>query len=333
MENGEQKFQFIVPESQSKIRLDKFLTEKLKRISRSRLQVLIAEAYITVNGNPTKASHLILPHEKIEVVIPKSRESEILPEDIPLKIVYEDRHLLVVNKDAGMVTHPAFGNLTGTLVNALMYHCQGLSSVGDVKRPGIVHRLDKDTSGLLVVAKDDYTHQRLSSQFSKRTIERQYQAVVWGHFHQLSGSIESHLARSIKDRTKIVTATRGKKAVTNYQVIKQYPLVSLVSLRLETGRTHQIRVHLSFKGHPVLGDKTYGGIRKQINSLNQKDKLLALKLLQIMPRQALHAKTLGFLHPIKNEFLRFDSELPSDMQNLVNYLQELTKPSYQSNFQ
>ena len=323
-QNEGEKLQLIVPENQSKIRLDKFLSQKFDKTTRSRLQKLISEAHITINGNPTKASHLILPHEKIEIYFPKPQQTEILAENIPLNIVYEDDYLLVVNKPAGMVVHPASGNKAGTLVNALLHHCKQLSGIGGVKRPGVVHRLDKDTSGLLVVAKEDYTHHQLSSQFSNRTTEREYYAIVWGNFRNTSGRIESKIARNTHDRTQMtVSEARGKKAITNYEVIKQYPLTSLLSVKLETGRTHQIRVHFSYRGHPVLGDQTYGGKQKQIISLNQKSKNLAMEILWLMPRQALHAKVLGFLHPVSKKYLRFDSELPLDMKNLVNYLEKI----------
>lgn len=320
VENNESKFQFIVPADQSKIRLDKYLSQRLERVSRTKLQKLIDEEKVTVDGKPIKASHLVLPDEFIEVTLPKPKPIDISPENIPLNIIYEDENLIVVNKEVGMVVHPAFGNMRRTLVNALLYHGNKLSVIGGSRRPGIVHRLDKDTSGLLVVAKDDYTHQQLAAQFSNRTIEREYHAVVWGHFQHTSGRIESPIARSIRDRRKMVLHPRGKVAITNYRVIEQYPLSSLLSLRLETGRTHQIRVHLSSKGHPVLGDKTYSSQPRLLNSLNQKKQKLAMELFQLMPRQALHAKTLGFLHPITNEFLRFDSELPQDMKNLLSYL-------------
>jgi len=324
VEIRENTYQFVVPQHQAKIRLDKYLCEIFTTISRSYLQKLIEESFITVNGKSAKASHLILPSEKIEVTFPKPKISEIQPENIPLTIVYEDENLLVINKSAGMVVHPAYGNMTGTMVNALLYHCRTLSGIGGVKRPGIVHRLDKDTSGLLVVAKDDYTHQQLSLQFSNRTIEREYFAIVWGAFSEPSGRIESLLTRSTRDRTKIVsTKNRGKHAVTHFQVLDYYNPVSLIFLKLETGRTHQIRVHLSSMGHPVVGDATYGGRNKQIIPLNQQQKKTALEILRLMPRQALHAKMLGFSHPVTNKFLAFNSDLPSDIQELIRYLKQL----------
>ena len=313
-----------MPCNHERIRLDVYLSTHLEKISRSRLQKLIENKNISVNGAPVKASYAVHGDDVIDVILPKPEPSDAVAEDIELDIVYEDEYLLVINKDAKMVVHPAFGNKSGTLVNALLHHCDNLSGIGGVMRPGIVHRLDKGTSGLLVVAKDDYTHQFLSNQFSSRTVEREYHAVIWGHFREKSGRIEGNIARSMKDRTKMVLAAdRGKEAATNYSVVEEFPLASLISLRLETGRTHQIRVHMASKGHPVLGDRTYGGRSKQLSSLNQIRQKLALNLLRIMPRQALHARTLGFTHPKTSRRMRFDSELPMDMRNLVNYLNKI----------
>lgn len=315
--NEEKYLELVVPPKQGRERLDKFLTRKLKSVSRARLQKLIAEGYVLVDGMPAKASHPISPDEKIEITIPKPKKIDILPEKLPLDIIYEDDDLIVLNKPAGMVVHPAFANYTGTLVNALLYHCGNLSSIGGRQRPGIVHRLDKETSGLMVVAKNDVTHQGLSRQFSEKTTEREYCAVAWGKFKKRKGRIETHLARSPKDRTRITVQPSGRVAITNYQVLETHWLHSLVSLRLETGRTHQIRVHLSFIGHPVFGDATYGGRNRQIGGLSNKERAFAVELLQMMPRQALHAKSLGFVHPRKNEFVRFESELPQDMKLLL----------------
>jgi len=315
--NEEKYLEVVVPPKQGRERLDKFLTRKLKSVSRARLQKLIAEGYVLVDGTPAKASHPISPDEKIEITLPKPKKIDILPEKIPLNIIYEDDDLIVLNKRAGMVVHPAFANYTGTLVNALLYHCGNLSSIGGRQRPGIVHRLDKETSGLMVVAKNDFTHQHLSRQFSEKTTEREYWAVAWGKFKKRKGRIETHLARSPKDRTRITVQPSGKVAITNYQVLETHWLHSLVSLKLETGRTHQIRVHLSFVGHPVFGDATYGGRNRQIGGLSNKERAFAAELLNLMPRQALHAKSLGFIHPRKNEFVRFESELPEDMKHLL----------------
>lgn len=315
--DDEKYFELVVPPNQGKERLDKFVTRKLKSVSRARLQKLITEGYVLVDGTAAKASHQISPDEKIEITIPRPKKPDILPEEIPLNIVYEDADLIVLNKPAGMVVHPAFANYTGTLVNALLHHCGNLSSIGGRQRPGIVHRLDKETSGLMVVAKNDLSHQHLSRQFSEKTTEREYRAIAWGKFKKRSGTIETNLARSPKDRTRITVQPTGKKAVTNYRVLETHWLHSYVGLKLETGRTHQIRVHLSFIGHPVFGDATYGGRNRQIGGLSNKERAFAAELLQMMDRQALHAISLGFVHPRKNEFVRFESELPQDMKLLL----------------
>jgi 23S rRNA pseudouridine1911/1915/1917 synthase len=315
-------YEIIVPPGKQKERLDLFLTRTLGSLSRSRIQKVIAEGKVTVNGVPAKARHLVAPHQKIEILIPKPQKHDILPEDIPLNILYEDEHLLVVNKDAGMVVHPAFGNYTGTMVNALLHHCGDLSSVGGKQRPGIVHRLDKDTSGLMVIAKNDYAHHHLSKQFSAKETEREYCALAWGKFKKKSDRISTFIGRSPKDRKLMAVQSRGKEAVTNYEVLEELGFLALLSLKLETGRTHQIRVHLAFVGHPVFGDLTYGGRNRQLGGLSSRERQLAAELLEIMPRQALHAKTLGFLHPVTKEYLRFNSELPADIQQLLKRLRE-----------
>ncbi|MCZ6818743.1 MAG: RluA family pseudouridine synthase [Calditrichaeota bacterium] len=314
-------FEVVVPPNQAKERLDKFLTRFIGSVSRARLQKVIEEGLVLVDGQPAKSSHLVLPNQKIDVCIPKPQKVDILAEDIPLDIVYEDEHLLVVNKPAGMVVHPAFANYSGTLVNALMYYCGELSAVGGRQRPGIVHRLDKGTSGLMVVAKDDAAHQGLSKQFRDKTAQRVYQAVAWHRFRKRQGKIETYIARSPKNRKRMTVQSEGKLAVTNYAVLETFKFLSSVELRLETGRTHQIRVHLSYIGHSVLGDHEYAGRNRQIGSLSSQDDIqLAGELLEMIDRQALHAKTLAFTHPIKKELMRFDSHLPADMQELLNRL-------------
>ncbi len=323
-EFDDKHFNFIIPENQKRIRIDKYLCLKLVKLSRSRIQKLIEDENILVNNNKIKPSHKVNSGDRIDITIPEPQTSDVLPEDIPLKIIHEDEHLLVVNKDAGMVVHPAYGNSSGTMVNALLFHCSNLSGIGGVKRPGIVHRLDKDTSGLLVVAKDDYAHNQLSKQFAERTTEREYYAIVWKHLKMKSDRLERQISRSIRDRKKMAVTTSGKYAATNYTVLKEFPLTSLLSLKLETGRTHQIRVHLKSLGHPIFGDSTYGGRNKQVISLNHRDQKLAMELLKRMPRQALHAKTLGFTHPVSKQRLTFDSALPKDMQLFLDYLYKIT---------
>ncbi|NOZ62570.1 MAG: RluA family pseudouridine synthase [Calditrichaeota bacterium] len=319
--DDEQIFKISVPAEQERERLDQFLAERMEKISRAQIQKLIKKEKVTVNGELAKPSYQITGGDEIVVRIPPPKPSELLPENIPLNVLYEDKYLLVLHKPAGLVVHPAYGNPSGTLANALVYHSQQLSTLSGEFRPGIVHRLDKDTSGLLVVAKNDYVHGILSQQFAEHSTEREYRAFVWGHFEEKKGRFESFVTRSPKDRTRMtVSDSEGKLAITNYEVLEEFHLVSYLRLRLETGRTHQIRVHMAYNGHPVVGDTTYGGKTKQTISLNQEDQQFAREILERMPRQALHAKTLGFTHPMTGKRLRFDSELPEDMRQLLDFL-------------
>jgi len=312
--------EFIVSEHQHKERLDHFLSERLERITRSRLQKLIKDGKITVDDKIAKPSHKVIPGERIVITFPPPKTYDLIPEDIPLNIIYEDESIIVINKQAGIVMHPAYANLRGTLVNALIHYSENLSTLSGDYRPGLVHRLDKDTSGVIVVAKNDFVHAKLASQFSNRTIIREYRALVWGRFQQKSGRIETLINRSSRDRTRMIISKQGKPAITNYEMIEEYRLISLLKVKLGTGRTHQIRVHLSAKGHPVLGDKTYGGRNKQIIKLNQSDQQVGLELIKMMPRQALHAKTLGFVHPETDEEMSFESDIPEDMKNVIEFL-------------
>ena len=318
----EKTYRIEVPPGKKKERLDIFLSGCIENATRSKIQKLIEADLVTVNGRPVKPSYKVQPNDLIEAshpVAPHPENAE--PEEIPLNIIYEDEFLLVVNKPAGMVAHPAFANYTGTLVNALLYHTKSLSSVNLPVRPGIVHRLDKDTSGLLVVAKDDYTHSKLAYQFSKHNIEREYWAVCWGHLEQKYGKIDRNITRSKNDRKKfIVSESEGKYAVTHYEVLEEFEFASLIKLNLETGRTHQIRVHLLSINHPVFGDPVYGGKEIVYGSSLPKMKNRVQNLFEIMKRQALHAKTLGFIHPQTKEKVRFDSELPRDMKELLEKL-------------
>jgi 23S rRNA pseudouridine1911/1915/1917 synthase len=310
----------VVPTHQKKERIDRFLARQIENATRSKVQKAIEQGLVLVNSRPVKASHEVAPGDVIRCTLPQPPRVEALPEAIPLEVVYEDDDLIVVNKPAGMVTHPAYGNYRGTLVNALLHHCGELSTANDELRPGVVHRLDKDTSGLIVAAKNDIVHAALARQFSERTTEREYWAVVWGVFKQTRGTIEASLGRSKSDRKKIAVTKEGKHAVTEYEVIESFPFLFLLRLRLRTGRTHQIRVHLAHIGHPVFGDPTYGGRRIAWGSADAKRKAEVQHLLTVMRRQALHAKTLGFFHPTKKKFLKFDSELPADMQELLHLL-------------
>jgi 23S rRNA pseudouridine1911/1915/1917 synthase len=318
----EKKYRIEVPAGKKKERIDIFLTTHIENATRSKVQKLIEANLVKVNGENVKVSYKVLPEDIIEAAIPISpRPEEAEPEAIPLNIVYEDEYLLVVNKPAGMVAHPAYANYTGTLVNALLHHSQKLSNINEPGRPGIVHRIDKDTSGLLVVAKDDWTHAKLAAQFSKHTTEREYWAVVWGLFGEKEGEINFNIARSKSDRKKFtVSSNEGKTALTFYKVMDEFEFASLIKLNLKTGRTHQIRVHLSAVNHPIFGDPTYGGRVVVYGSQLPQIKNRVHNLLEIMPRQALHAKTLGFVHPHKKEFMKFNSNLPDDMRELIKKL-------------
>ncbi len=313
-----QQIQITVPNQKKPERIDTFLTGNIANISRTRIQQLIQIDMILVNGETIKPSFIVSGGEKVEVTLPRPQKTEVLAENIPLDILYEDKFLIVINKPPGMVVHPAIGNREGTLVNALLYYCKDLSGINGVIRPGIVHRLDKDTSGILVAAKDDVSHRYLSCQFSDRTILRDYTALVWGHLKKKSGKIETFYGRSPKNRKKMAVLPEGKLAITNYSVIEEVPLLSLVRLRLGTGRTHQIRVHMAHLNHPVFSDYTYGGRNRRLGSLNTNDRNIAAFYLECLPRQALHAKTLGFIHPETEKEMFFESQLPEDIQGLLD---------------
>ncbi len=311
-----------VPPGKKKERLDIFLTHHVENATRSKVKQAIEQGLVLVDGRKVKPSHDVSPGEIILLSLPKPPPQEALPEDIPLDIVHEDDHVLVVNKPAGMVTHPAFGNTTGTLVNALLHHCN-LSGLNGPTRPGIVHRLDKETSGLMVVAKSDAAHAFLAKQFAERSILREYQAIVWGTFKPSTGRIEADLGRSKSDRKKMAVIEGGKHAVTEYHVLQSFAYLSLLSLKLHTGRTHQIRVHLAHAHHPVFGDPTYNGRHILYGPGGKSQKEEVDRLLEIIPRQALHAKTIGFLHPATRKRCFFDSSLPADMQAVLNTLEKI----------
>jgi 23S rRNA pseudouridine1911/1915/1917 synthase len=315
-----QEFDIVVPAGKKKERLDVYLTGHVENATRTKVQAAIRAGLVLVDGKTVRVSHAVAPGEVIHITLPRPPPPDVLPEPIPLSIVYEDDHLLVVNKPAGMVTHPAYSNYTGTLVNALLYHCGALSTMNDTSRPGIVHRLDKDTSGLMVIAKNDVAHVHLARQFARRTIIREYWAVVWGTFLVPVGVIDAALGRSKADRKIMAVVVDGKHAVTNYEVLEEFPYLSLVRLRLQTGRTHQIRVHLAHIGHPVFGDPTYHGRRINAGPGTPRQKSQVQDLLGLIPRQALHAKTIGFIHPATREKMVFDSVLPEDMQSLLDQL-------------
>ena len=288
-------------------RLDKYLSDKLEDMTRSYLKKLISDdKAVLVNGNPAKPNYKLKPGDIIELAVPEPIELEIKAENIPLDIVYEDNDMLIVNKPQGMVVHPAAGNYTGTLVNALLYHCgDSLSGINGEKRPGIVHRIDKDTSGLLLVAKNDNAHQKLSSQIKEHSLTRAYKALVHGNIKQDSGRIDAPIGRHPSDRKKMtITDKNSREAVTNFRVLERYGRYTFVECILETGRTHQIRVHMSKNGHPIVGDKTYGVKKEEFN----------------LAGQLLHAYKVGFIHPVSGEYMEFVSELPDYYMNVLDRL-------------
>lgn len=321
---------FVADPNQSLLRIDLFLNDRLKNTSRSKLQEGIKKGQVLVNNEKVKPNHKIRPGDVITISFPKPKiETEIIPQDIPLNIVYEDEDLLVVNKEAGMVVHPAHSNWDGTLVNALVYRFQHLptSRNGEIK-PGLVHRIDKDTSGLLVIAKTEQAMTHLAKQFFDHTIERTYQAIVWGELKEDTGTITGHIGRSAKDRrvyTVFPEGEYGKHAVTHYNLLKRLRYVSLVECKLETGRTHQIRVHMKHIGHTLFNDERYGGEKILKGEKFSKYKAFVENCFKILPRQALHAKSLGFTHPVTNEALFFESALPNDMQQLIEKWEHYVK--------
>jgi 23S rRNA pseudouridine1911/1915/1917 synthase len=311
-----------IPPLDTPARLDSYVTSELPELSRAAVQRLIESGHVLVDALPAKPSLKLLGGEIVTIVIPPPVAAEPAPQVIELDILYEDSDLIVINKAAGMTVHPGAGTHDGTLVNALLAHCNDLSGIGGVERPGIVHRIDKDTSGILVVAKNDRSHQALSDRFQRHDIKRIYHALIYGNPKTDTGTIRGIIGRHPTDRVKMSgKAKSGKQAVTHWRAEARYPEVSLVRLRLETGRTHQIRVHLSEAGHPLLGDSVYGSDGR-INNLKD---LHLRKLIRDLGRQALHASTLGFVHPATGEFLEFTSPLPADMQRILDYQESLVK--------
>lgn len=309
-----------VAADKKKERLDKFLTQQLPSVTRAQLKRLIDDQQVTVDGEVAKAGQAVRPGQTILLHFPAPPPVDLAAEEIPLDVVYEDDCLIVINKPPGMVVHPAYGNMRGTLVNALLAHCTFLSQIGGKSRPGLVHRLDKDTSGLLVVAKDDIAHVTLARRLSAHKIDREYRAVVWGHLKEKQGRIEAPLARHPKDRTRMHIDADGKQAVTHYQVLQEMSFTSYLKLNLETGRTHQIRVHMASIGHPVFLDAVYGGRGRQMANLSNAQANLVNRLFKKFNRQMLHARTLAFHHPRTDELYVFSSPLPDDMKELLHIL-------------
>ena len=314
--------QIQVAEDDDSERLDRFLVGRCPQFSRSRVQSLIDEQAVPVNGHPARSSYRVRDGDAVRLELPPAVPLVAVdPEDIPLDVCYEDPHLLVVNKAAGMVVHPAPGSWNGTLVNALLHHCTDLSGINGVLRPGIVHRLDRDTTGLLVVAKSDESHRGLAAQLEERTLQRCYTAVAWGHLDE-SGRIDQPIARHPRDRKKMAIVAGGRAAITTYSRIEEHAFATLLEVRLQTGRTHQIRVHLQDLGHPVFGDPVYGGRDGQVRGIKPELRPRARALLALLERQALHASSLSFRHPVSAETVRLEAPIPADMQTLVDALRD-----------
>lgn len=312
----------VADKGQGLVRIDKFLMDRIQNATRSKIQIAIEAGNVLLNDQPTKSSYKVKPDDVIRVLLNKPpREDVVVPENIPLNIIYEDSDLLVVNKAAGMVVHPAHGNWSGTLVNALAYHFEQLpTGQNGTGRPGLVHRIDKDTSGLLVIAKTELSMAHLAKQFFDHSIERTYLALVWGQPESLQGTINAHVGRSFKDRrvTDVFPdGSHGKNAITHYKVIQPLHYVSLVQCNLETGRTHQIRAHMRYLGHPLFNDETYGGDKILKGTTFTKYKQFVENCFKMMPRQALHAKSLGFVHPATKKHMQFEIPLPSDFESVL----------------
>jgi 23S rRNA pseudouridine1911/1915/1917 synthase len=322
-------FRFKVDPGQSLLRIDKFLNDRIENTSRTRIQNAANAGNILANNIPVKPNYKVKPGDLIQVVLPTPpREIELIPENIPLNIIYEDDDVLVVNKEPGMVVHPAYGNYTGTLVNALMWHFRDLPlfNTGEA-RPGLVHRIDKNTSGILVIAKNEFALNRLSKQFFDRTTDRKYIALVWGTPNPPEGSITGNVGRNVKDR-KIMQVfaddSEGKSAITHYKVLEDLGYISVVECKLGTGRTHQIRVHFSHIKHPLFNDEEYGGNQILKGTTFTKYQQFIKNCFRILPRQALHAKSLAFDHPVTGKRLFFDSDLPDDMQQVIDKWRKYT---------
>ncbi|MEX0966574.1 MAG: RluA family pseudouridine synthase [Bacteroidia bacterium] len=323
-ENDElyEHYRIKVDRGQQPLRIDRYLTQRIQNVSRNRLQNAAKADCILVNGEAVKSNYKVKPLDEVSIVLPEPpRDKEVYPENIPLDIIYEDEHLLVLNKAAGMVVHPGFNNYTGTLVNALVYHFDNLPTHANGEiRPGLVHRIDKDTTGVMVVAKEEYAMSFLARQFFDHSIERAYTALVWGDVAEDSGTIRGNLGRSKHDRRMSQVYQEeeiGKPAVTHYKVLERFTWVTLVECRLETGRTHQIRAHMRYLGHPLFADELYGGMRLLAGTPTSRYKQFIENCFKLLPRQALHARSLGFIHPHSKKHLHFEQALPQDMQAVI----------------
>ena len=326
MENSEnlhEHYSFSVQAGQEPLRIDKYLMNFVENATRTKIQAAAKDGSIRVNGQVVKSNYKVRPHDEIKVLFEyPPTENLLLPENIDLNIVFEDDDIVVVNKPAGMVVHPGHGNQTGTLINGLIYHFDNLPN-NSSNRPGLVHRIDKDTSGLLVVAKNDNAMNKLSKQFANKTSKREYVALVWGNLKEDEGTINQVIGRNPKNRLQNIVfndedSHLGKPAITHYKVLQRFGYVSLISCRLETGRTHQIRVHLKFIGHTLFNDERYGGNLILKGTTFTKYKQFVENCFKVLPRQALHAKSLGFIHPTSNKFMEFESEMPEDIRLCID---------------
>lgn len=313
-------YSFKADKGQQPFRIDKFLMNRIENATRNKIQQAAKNGNIYVNGVTVKQNYKVKAGDEIKVLFAHPPHEYLLtPENIPLDIVYEDEVLLVVNKPAGMVVHPGHGNYSGTLINALIYHFDNLP-INSSERPGLVHRIDKDTSGLLVIAKTEHALNHLSKQFFDKSSEREYVALVWGNVEEDEGTVRGHIGRHLRDRLQMAVfedGSLGKEAVTHYKVLERFGYVTLISCKLETGRTHQIRVHMKYIGHTLFNDERYGGDKILKGTTFTKYKQFVENCFQVLPRQALQAKTLGFEHPVTGTFLRFDTEIPEDMQACI----------------
>ncbi len=315
-------YRFQADKGQGLLRLDKYLSAKIESTSRNRIQNAAKAGNILVNGIGAKPNYKVKPNDVVTIVLAyPPREIELIPQNIPINVIYEDNHIIVVNKEPGMVVHPGYGNYTGTLVNALVHHFKDLPlQNGEKVKPGLVHRIDKNTSGILLIAKNEYTQTRLAKIFFDRKIDRLYQALVWGDLKNDSGTISNNIGRSLKNR-KIMQVypdvSSGKHAITHYKVIERFGYVTLIECKLETGRTHQIRIHLKHINHPLFNDETYGGDKILKGTTFTKYKQFINNCFKLCPRHALHAKTLAFNHPVSGNYISFEAPLPTDMQQLV----------------
>ncbi|MEI7490492.1 MAG: RluA family pseudouridine synthase [Bacteroidota bacterium] len=321
-------FRFVVDKGQAQLRIDKYLFAKMENISRNRVQNSANAGNILVNGSAVKPNYKVKPLDVITIVLAHPpRDTEIYPEDIPVNIVYEDKDILIVNKEAGMVVHPGHGNFTGTLQNALLFHLQK-SDPSEVTRPFLVHRIDKDTSGIMIVAKNELAQSKLARQFFDHTVDRTYVALVWGNINEDEGTISGNIGRDVRNRlifSVYADEEKGREAITHYKVIERFGYVCLVECRLETGRTHQIRVHFRHIGHPLFNDITYGGGEILKGTTFTKYKQFVQNCFKIIPRQALHAKSLGFIHPSNGRTMHFDSDYPADLAAVIEKWREYSQ--------